>query len=154
MRGLSALFCLSAAMYFPARAQVAAPDGTEEVLRKGSIVSSNIQTAINEHLALDHSFRLTKQLPEMNHDLPPLLVYKNGDIEFDWTPGQQARFTMEDIRQGLHALQAAEKPTGFDVIALTGGREMWPKLRDVSCREKPGLRYYDLDGFEQYCPMK
>jgi hypothetical protein len=134
--------------------QTTASETTEEVLRKGSIVSSNIQEAITEHLTLDHNFKVAKQLPEQRHELPPLLVYKNGDIDFDWTPGQQARFIMEDIRQGLHALQAAEKPTGFDVIALAGGREMWPKLRDISCREKPSLRYYDLDGFEQYCPAK
>jgi hypothetical protein len=61
---------------------------------------------------------------------------------------------MEDLRQGIHVLQSADKPRGFDVIALAGARECWPKLRDTSCRETPGIRYYDLDGFEQYCPSK
>jgi hypothetical protein len=125
---------------------------TEDVLRKGATVAHNLQTAIAEHEA--DGFSAPKQFPEEKRDLPPLLVRKDGSWDFDWTSGQQARFWMEDIRQGVHALQSAPKPRGFDVIALAGGREYWPKLRDISCRENPGIRYYDLDGFEQYCPTK
>jgi hypothetical protein len=134
--------------------QTKTAESTEEILRKGSIVSHNIQTAITAHITEDENFKMSKQIPEERHELPPLLVYKNGNFDFDWTPGQQARFIMEDIRQGLHTLQGVDKPNGFDVIALAGGREYWPKLRDISCHENPGIRYYDLDGFEQYCPAK
>src|ERR1700722_15151998 len=117
MRGFPFISCLSLIVCVQVRAQVV-PDTTEDILRKGGNVSSNIQTAVSEHLALDHSFKLTKQLPELKSDLPPLLFYKDESWIFDWTPGQQARFIMEDIRQGLHALQGAEKPTGFDIVAL------------------------------------
>ncbi len=40
-----------------------------------------------------------------------------------------------------HALQGAGKPRGPDIVALTGGREYWPKLRDISCHESRGIRY-------------
>jgi hypothetical protein len=59
---------------------------------------------------------------------------------------------MEDLRQGVHALKSAEKPRGLDIVAVTGAREYWPKLRDISCHESPGVRYYDLDGVERFCP--
>jgi hypothetical protein len=48
-----------------------------------------------------------------------MLVLKEGFL-FDWTPGQQARHLMEDLRQGIHILQSADKPRGIDVIALAG----------------------------------
>jgi hypothetical protein len=131
-----------------------AGDSTEEVLRKSAVVAGNILTAITEHLESDPDFRLSKQLPE-NKRYPPNLLYKrDGSFEFDQTPGQNARSLMEDMRQGVHELQSAEKARGLDGIALAGAREYWPKLRDISCRESPGTRYYDLDGQEQYCPAR
>lgn len=130
------------------------PDGTQaEILTKAQIVSKNIQTAITAHITDDPTFTDKKQLPEETKTEPKKLVLKNGFL-FDWTPGQEARYLMEELRQGIHVLQSIDKPRGFDVIALAGAREYWPKLRDISCHETPGIRYYDLDGFEQYCPTK
>ena len=144
------LFCLCG------NAQSAKPvdSDTEEILRKGEIISKNIQTAFIEHITEDSNFRQEKQLPEDQQNHPKILVFKDGSWAFDWTPGQEARYLMEELRQGVHILQSVEKPRGLDVMVLSGAREYWPKLRDISCRENPGIRYYDLDGFEQYCPSK
>jgi hypothetical protein len=125
-----------------------------EVLKHGQIVADNIQTAIVAHITEDANFRRDKQLPEDKQNEPKILYLKDGSFVFDWTPGQEARYLMETLRQGLHILQSVDKPKGLDIIALTGAREYWPKLRDISCHETPGIRYYDLDGFEQYCPAK
>jgi hypothetical protein len=124
-----------------------------ETLRKGQIVAKNIQTAFTEHIVDDPTFGERKQLPEEKQTDPKVLALKDGFL-FDWTPGEEARYLMEKLRQGVHALQSVDKPRGFDVVALSGAREFWPKLRDISCHETPGVRYYDLDGFEQYCPTK
>ena len=129
------------------------PD-TDETLRKGQIVAGNIQTAVTSHILDDPSFRQNKQLPEDPQNHPKILVFKDGSFKFDWTPGQEARYLMEELRQGVHILQSVDKPRGMDIIGLSGAREYWPKLRDISCRENPGIRYYDLDGFEEYCPAK
>ena len=130
-----------------------AQESVADVLTKGEIVAGNIATAIHSHVALDPEFQISKQLPEDKHDSPKILVKKDETFVFDWTAGQQARYLMEEIRQGIHALQASTKPRGFDAVALAGGREYWPKLRDISCREHPGIRYYDLDGLTQFCPI-
>jgi hypothetical protein len=135
-----------------ANAQKPSQDPINEILTKGEIIAGNLVTAIHLHVALDADFQLSKQLPEDKHDSPKILVKKDGTIVFDWTAGQQARYLMEELRQGIHALQASTKPRGLDEIALAGGREYWPKLRDISCHEQPGIRYYDLDGFTQFCP--
>ena len=124
----------------------------KDVLQLGFVVGNNIETAIATHVSEDANFERKIQQPEDKRDLPKMLVYKDGSWAFDWTSGQEARYLMEALRQGIHALQAVDKPRGMDVVALTGAREYWPKLRDISCRENPGIRYYDLDGFEQYCP--
>jgi len=127
----------------------------DETLLKGEVVAGNIETAITAHLTSDPDFQIVKQLPEDPHPkLPKMLLKQDGGIVLDWTAGQQAASLMEDIRQGLHALQAAHSPRGLDIVAFAGGREYWPKLRDIFCREYPGVRYYDLDGFEQFCPAK
>jgi hypothetical protein len=124
----------------------------DDVLLKAEIVSSNIQQAIRDHFRSDANLRLTKQLPEDKRPDPGILIKKDGSISFDQTPGQHARRLMEELRQGIHQLQSVEKPSGLDGIALEGAREYWPKVRDISCSESPGIRYYDLDGFEQFCP--
>lgn len=145
-------------LFLPANgiAQIQKPNGAgdEETLRKGEIVAHNVQTALTEHQMEDTSFQASKQLPEDKRDFPKMLVLKDNTILLDWTSGQEARYLMEELRQDIHALQSVEKPRGFDIIALTGAREFWPKLRDISCRETPGIRYYDLDGFAQYCPSR
>jgi hypothetical protein len=126
----------------------------DEVLTKSEIVSKNIQTAISVHLQTDPNFRVTNQSPTDPQPEPKMLEMKNGTFRFSWTEGQHARYLMESLRQGVHALQSADKPLGLDAVALSGAREFWPKLRDISCHEFPGSRYYGLDGFEQFCPTK
>jgi hypothetical protein len=135
-------------------AQPVKTESQADVLLKGQTIAGNIQEAFTEHISDDSNFRQDKQQPEDKQNDPKVLVFKDGSFIFDWTPGQEARYLMEELRQGIHILQSVQKPRGFDVIALTGAREYWPKLRDISCRENPGIRYYDLDGFEQYCPSK
>jgi hypothetical protein len=130
----------------------AASETFEDILRKATIVAGNIQTAITAHLTEDQDYQVTKQFPEDRRNPPSVLVKKDGSFTFDWTPGQQARNLMEELRQGIHALQSVERARGLDAIALAGAREYWPRLRDLSCRESPGIRYYDLDGFAQFCP--
>ena len=146
--------CLGLVFSFRSPAQNVAKDSPDAILQKASIVDHNIGEALTEHVTEDKNFVASKQLPEDKQNDPKILVYKNGKFDFDWTHGQQARYLMESIRQGLHALQSVQAPKGFDIIALAGGREYWPKLRDISCSKNPGIRYYDLDGFEQYCPLK
>jgi hypothetical protein len=132
-----------------------AQDATDaDVLRHGQIVADNIQTAILAHVTEDANLRRDKQLPEDKQNEPKLLVFKDGSFVFDWTPGQEARYLMEELRQSLHILQSVDKPKGLDIVALVGAREYWPKLRDISCRENLGIRYYDLDGFEEFCATK
>jgi hypothetical protein len=119
-----------------------------------TVAAQHIQEAISEHIANDADFHLTKQLPEDKRPGPGILIKKDGSVSFDWTPGQRARDLMEELRQGIHQLQSVEKASGLDGIALSGARENWPKMRDISCHESPGIRYYDLDGFERYCPER
>lgn len=118
------------------------------------IAADNLEKAIQSHLTSTEDFQLTKQLPEDRQNDPHPLVLKDGTFYFDWTPGQQARYLMEQLRQGIHALQAAPRAQALDATTLKGARDSWPKMRDISCRENPGIRYYDLDGAEQYCPTK
>jgi hypothetical protein len=145
-KGIAAFALLVPSLLAPAQSATEA-----DVLSRAQIVAGNIQEAITGHVTEDANFQQNKQLPEDKQNEPKILVFKDGSFAFDWTPGQEARYLMEKLRQGLHILQSVEKPTGFDVIALAGAREYWPKLRDISCHENPGVRYYDLDGFEQYC---
>lgn len=127
---------------------------TADILQKGETVAGNIQTAFIAHITEDSNFQRNKQIPEDPQNHPKVLVFKDGSFKFDWTAGQEARYLMEELRQGIHILQSVSKPRGFDIVALSGAREYWPKLRDISCHEDPGIRYYDLDGFEEYCPTK
>ena len=127
---------------------------TDKALIDAQVAAQNIEQAIAGHFTDDPNFQWKKQLPEDKRDLPPPLIKRDGTFDFDWTLGQHARYLMETLRQGIHALQSVEKHVGLDGIALSGARESWPKMRDISCRESPGIRYYDLDGFEQYCPER
>ena len=127
---------------------------SDEILSKADIVSKNLQTAISVHLQSDLTFRVTTQAPADPQPEPKMLVMKDGTFRFSWTAGQHARYLMENLRQGIHALQSADKPFGLDAVALSGVREYWPKLKDISCHDSPGTRYYDLDGFEQFCTAK
>ena len=147
-----AFVCLGTS--FKLQGQIFSDASTTETLNRGTIVASNVDDALRDHLLEDPNFRLVKQLPEEKRELPKMLPLKDGSFIFDWTPGQQARYLMEGLRQGLHQLQSVEKLHGLDIPALAGAREYWPKLRDISCHESPGIRYYDLDGFKQYCPTK
>jgi hypothetical protein len=149
--GKTAVLILGAATL--SSAQIISTD-TKEILRKGEIVAGNIQRAVKMHTVDDPNFHPNKQLPEDKQNPPKMLVLKDGTLIFDTTPGQESRYLMEEIRQGVHALRSADKPSGLDLPALTGGQEFWPKLRDISCHENPGIRYFDLDGFEQFCPAK
>jgi hypothetical protein len=150
MRKLLPLLFVLSLHAFPQSSEV---ESVSDVLMRAQIVDHNIQTAISIHQQEDRTFTVKKQLPEDKQNEPKVLVMKNGDPVFDWTQGQEARYLMEDIRQGLHALQSVDKARGLDTVALSGGREYWPKLRDISCHYSPGIRYYDLDGFERYCPI-
>jgi len=132
--------------------QEPATEPDDVVFVHAGIAAHNIEEAIAEHISHDPNFHLSKQLPEDRRPDPGILIKKDGTFSFDWTTGQHARYLMEELRQGIHQLQSVDKHIGLDGIALDGARESWPKVRDISCRETPGLRYYDLDGFEKYCP--
>ena len=134
--------------------QKSVKESDEVVFIHAGIAAHNIEEAIVEHLSDDPNFQQTKQLPEDKQPHPAILRKKDGTFSFDWTTGQHARYLMEELRQGIHILQSVEKHSGLDGIALDGARESWPKVRDISCRESPGIRYYDLDGFEKYCPER
>ena len=151
--GLFAGLAVLATTQTEAQIMPASDPAQAEILRKGEIVAGNVQKAIELHVIDDPLFGSKKQLPEDKRAMPSILATKDG-ILMDWTPGQESRYLMEQLRQGIHALQSADKPRGFDVIALTGARELWPQLRDISCHETHGLKYYDLDGFQQFCPDK
>jgi hypothetical protein len=138
--------------WIDATGQVRGKDSVQDVLRRGEIVASNIQVAIISHLTEDADFHPTKQEPEEKMYPANLLVFKDGTVKFDWTTGQEARHLIEEMRQGVHELHSALKPRGLDVVVFAGVKETWPSLRDIACAEFPGIRYYDLDGFEQYCP--
>jgi hypothetical protein len=132
--------------------QKPASQSVDDILLKAEIAAHNVGEAITEHITNDANFHWTKQLPEDKRPDPGILVKKDESFSFDWTPGQHARHLMEELRQGIHQLQSAEKPSGLDGIALAGAREYWPKVRDISCAESPGIRYYDLNGYSQFCP--
>lgn len=74
-------------------------------------------------------------------------------MELDETPAQHARRSMECIRQALYALKFAKQSLGT-MIGTPQALESWPKLRDIACQDRPGSRYYNLDGVEQFCPAK
>jgi hypothetical protein len=124
---------------------------TADILDHAAVVAGNLQTGILALVAGNENFKPAKQQPEERAELPDTVVYKDGSFEFDWTPGQAARYYMEVLRQEIHELQGAEKGGGFAAF-LPAGRESWQKLRDLACREYPGIRYFDLDGIENYCP--
>jgi hypothetical protein len=129
-------------------------ESDDDVFVHAGVAAHNIEEAITEHITNDPNFQQTKQLPEDRRPFPGVLIKKDGTFSFDWTTGQHARYLMEELRQGIHTLLSVEKHSGLDGIALDGARESWPKVRDISCRESPGIRYYDLDGFEKYCPER
>jgi hypothetical protein len=149
---LAVLIVLLGCMATNLRGQASATKSTEAVFVDATVAAHNIEEAISSHLTGDANIHLNKQLPEDKRGLPPPLIKRDGSFEFDWTVGQHARYLMEELRQGIHQLQSVEKASGLDGIALAGARENWPKVRDISCHESPGIRYFDLDGFEQYCP--
>lgn len=126
-------------------------DDSEEIFRDADITANNIENAITAHLA-EPGFVPKKQDPELKVRCFDILTFKDGSIKLDWTRGQHARCRMENLRQGIHVLQSAEHPRGLDAIALPAAKSVWPKLRDIVCSQYPGVQYYDLDGFEQYCP--
>jgi hypothetical protein len=145
---------LSAGLVVPAWAQNQLKQSVNDVLLRGDVVAHNIQVAIMTHLIEDQTFQVSKQSPEEPTILPRILVKKDSSFTFDWTPGQHARYLMEELRQGVHTLQASATPRGMDAVAFAGAREYWPQLRDISCQDAPGTKYYDLDGFPQYCRDK
>jgi hypothetical protein len=158
-RKANVLFCAMALAAFGLHATTMSGQKPEDkspdaVFVEATIAAHNIEEAISDHILADPNFHWAKQLPEDKREVPPPLITKDGSFEFDWTIGQHARYLMEELRQGVHALQSVQKPAGLDPIALAGARESWPKMRDISCHENPGIRYYDLDGIEQYCPTK
>jgi hypothetical protein len=118
------------------------------------MINNNVQTALQIHWKEDPHFKGQKQLPEDKQNPPKMLFLKDNSILFDWTPGQRARYLMEDLRQGIHELQSADKASGTDIVAVSTAREIWPELRDISCHENPGIRFYDLDGVPHFCPTK
>jgi hypothetical protein len=129
-------------------------ESSDEDFHLAEIAAHNIPEAITAHLADDASFQMNKKQPEDKLPDPPILLRKDGSFSFDWTPSQHARHLMEDLRQGIHALQSAQQARGLDSIALDGARKIWPKMRDIFCRDNPDVQYYDLDGIKQYCPAK
>lgn len=128
----------------------------DEAIFAATTAAWNLDNGIAQHLAQDGpNFHPTKQQPEDNNaSLPSLLLRKDGTAFDPATPGQQARELMEELRQGIHALQSAEKAEALDAMALDQGRASWLKMRDIFCRQYPDVRYYDLDGAERYCPAK
>jgi len=146
------IFALVGFQPVSAASQPPAVTPTDVAFINAAVAAHNIEEAITGHISNDPNFRLSKQLPEDKRQLPPPLIKKDGNFDFDWTVGQHARYLMEELRQGIHILQSSDKSSGLDGIALAGARESWPKMRDISCRESPGIRYYDLDGLERYCP--
>jgi hypothetical protein len=122
----------------------------EDVLTMGDIANHNIQDALEAHAVSDPGFNPQKRQPVEQVRGFDTLVYKNS-FKLDWTTGQHARYLMEELRQGIHELQSATHPQGLDGMALEGARSAWPKLRDVVCTIYPGVRYFDLNGSENYC---
>jgi FAD/FMN-containing dehydrogenase len=127
----------------------------EKALSGAEIAAWNIQECISHHLVEDApNFHPAKQEPEDDASLPSMMLRKDGSAFDPATVGQQARALMEELRQGIHALQSAEKAEGMDAMALYQARASWPQMRDIFCREYPEVRYYDLDGIERHCPPK
>ena len=156
-RFLLLLLAVAIATPFAASQQPPAPQHTQAkegdlTLADGDVASWNIEQAIEDHETVDPTFHPVPQQPEIKRHSADVLVQKDGKIILDWTPRQHARYLMEEIRQGLHIIQSAPKPSVGDAFALEQGRRLWPKLRDISCRDAPNTMYYDLDGFERYCP--
>lgn len=122
----------------------------EDVLTMGDIANHNIQDALEAHAVSDPGFNPQKQQPVEQVRGFDTLVYK-ASFKLDWTTGQHARYLMEELRQGIHELQSATHPQGLDGMALEGARSAWPKLQEVVCTIYPGVRYFDLNGSENYC---
>jgi hypothetical protein len=134
------------------KAQKASVGPTDKILIDATVAAQTLEEALSIHFTSDPHFSPTKQNPEDKRTLPQMLFTKDNGLQFDWTPGQHARYLMEELRQGIYQLQSAQNPLGLDSIALAGARESWPKLRGISCQDKPGTRFFDLNGVEQYCP--
>jgi hypothetical protein len=126
----------------------------EEVIFQAEAAALYLQKAIEEHTFREPSFRPHKQQPEDRLPDPPTLLHRDGRLTLDWTPTQHARFLMERLRQGLHAVQSAERSWTIDILALESARAAWPQMRDMFCAENPEVVYYDPDGFKHYCPAK
>jgi hypothetical protein len=126
----------------------------EQVIFEAEAAALYLQKAIEEHAARETRFRPHKQQPEDILPNPPMLERRGGGCYQDWTISQHARFLMEKLRQGIHAVHTAEYAWTIDILALESARRAWPQVRDLFCAANPEAVYYDTDGFRHYCPAK
>lgn len=127
---------------------------TDQILFDAEAAARFLQKAIEEHTYREPNFRPHRQFPEDKLPPTPTLLHRDGSLTPDWTPEQHARFLMEQLRQGIHAVQGAERSWTIDILALESARAAWPGVRDLFCSVHPNVVYYDSDGFKHYCPAQ
>lgn len=132
-------------------AQVVPNIQTDHLLFEGQRIDNDLQAAILTHLKNDPHFKDLKQEPQDTQYAGHILVMSDNTIESDWTSGQHARFLMEELRQGIFSLGKAKR-TPIDDYILINANMIWPLIRDLACQDKHKVRYYDLNGAEQFCP--
>lgn len=127
---------------------------SDQILFDAEAAAHFLQKAIEEHTYREPNFRPRRQFPEDRLPPTPMLLHRDGALTPDWTPEQHARALMEQLRQGMHAVQGAERSWTIDILALESARAAWPGVRDLFCSAHPNVVYYDSDGFKHYCPEK
>lgn len=127
---------------------------TDQILFEAEAAARFLQKAIEEHTYREQNFHPRRQFPEDRLPETPTLLHRDGSLTPDWTPPQHARYLMERLRQGIHAVQGADRSWTIDILALESARAAWPGVRDLFCSVHPEVVYYDSDGFKHYCPGK
>jgi hypothetical protein len=126
------------------------PTQDEIVLFGGDLAAFSLSNGISM-MQMQSQFAIQHQEPELKIPFPVLLQTRH-EMVIDWTDGQHARYLMEEIRQGVYALRGHEENNFDAFVGIRKGRELWPKIRDIACKDKPSLLYYHLDGTKDYCP--
>jgi hypothetical protein len=143
-------------------------DATEALMRRASIVSSNIATFAEA--AMMHQGKIYTQNTESSAVIDKMsgasivgLFDKGAPESYDnWPVWRQAVANMEQLRTGINsayesgAMEGAE--SSIQEISsrnlrdfVDAGRKVWSEVLDTYCKEVPSGLYTDLDGKERAC---
>jgi hypothetical protein len=143
-------------------------DATEALMRRASIVSSNIATFAEA--AMMHQDKIYTQNSESSAVIDEMagasivgLIDKDAPESYDnWPVWRQAVANMEQLRTEINSASESGAMEGSESSIqeissrnlrdfVDAGRRVWSEVLDVYCKEVPSGPYTDLDGKERAC---